>query len=148
MRLANAFRQEAPFCLEKDFLGARTLDGGCDGERRWENLEAFERKIEMKIVAPFCVGDGTALNEAKKFESLPAKVLREFRIKIELLLFRSKICVFMLIFCCLHRQINSTCPINNSSIFIWNHSLCFIVMRSAMCIPFTVSLIKTVADAW
>ena len=29
-----------------------------------------------------------------------------------------------------------------------NHCMCLIVMRSAMCNPFTVSLIKNVADAW
>ena len=86
VRLTDPFRQKTPFCLEKNFLGARTFDGGRNGKRRREELEAFKSKIEMKVVAPFCVGDGTALNEAKKFESLPAKVLREFRMKIELLL--------------------------------------------------------------
>ena len=34
---------------------------------------------------------------------------------------RSKICVLLCLFCCLHRQINSVWPTNNSSIFIRNN---------------------------
>ena len=38
-------------------------------------MKAFERKIEVEVVASFSVGDGTALNEAKKIEGLPAKIV-------------------------------------------------------------------------
>ena len=82
VRLTDPFRQKAPFCLEENFLGARTLDGGRDGERRRKKLEAFESKIEVKVVAPFSVRDGTTFNEAEKFKSLPAKIVGEFQMKV------------------------------------------------------------------
>ena len=78
VRLPNPSCQKAPFCFEKDILCARAFDSGRDSERRREELKTFESKIEVKVIAPFSVGDGAALNEAKKFESQNLKrVLNE-----------------------------------------------------------------------
>ena len=33
-------------------------------------METLEGEVEVKVVAPFCVGDGTALNEAERIEGL------------------------------------------------------------------------------
>ena len=40
-------------------------------------MEAFESVVEVEIVAPFGVGDGTALDEAKEFNGLPTKIVLE-----------------------------------------------------------------------
>ena len=60
----------------------RSQKGGENRERRRKNLEAFESEVKVEVVAPFCVGDGTALNEAKKFNGLPTKIVLEIRMEV------------------------------------------------------------------
>ena len=64
-------------------------------------MEAFEGEVKVEVVAPFCVGDGTALNEAEEFDGLPTKIVENLRFYAFFMLF-----TFV--------QINKICLNNNS----------------------------------
>ena len=67
-------RQKALFGFEENFIRTRAFDGGRDRERDGKDFEAFQGEIEVKVVAPFSVGDVTTFNEAVKFQGFPAIV--------------------------------------------------------------------------
>ena len=71
--LADALGEKGLLGIGDDFSSPRALDRGGKLEAGWKEAQTLTRKVEVKVVSPFCVRDGAPLHKTENFKGLPAE---------------------------------------------------------------------------